>query len=90
MSMTNIPAEDRARIKAEMAKLSPEDRRLAEAQFFCAVDQESPLGSTGPIYKEMVKGQPVFLCCKGCVAEARAHPDETLAMLQKLMARMKK
>jgi hypothetical protein len=90
MAMPNIPPEDRVRIKAEMAKLSPEDRRMAEAQFFCAVDQESPLGSTGPIYKEMVKGQPVFLCCKGCVAEARAHPDETLVQFQKLMARMKK
>jgi hypothetical protein len=42
----------------------------------------------GPIYKVMVKGQPVFVCCKGCVEEARVHPDETLAQLQKLMARM--
>jgi uncharacterized protein (TIGR02231 family) len=86
--MRNIPAGEMTRIKAELAKLSPEDRRLAETQLFCAIDQESPLGSTGPIFKEMIKGQPVFLCCKGCVAEARAHPDETLAQLQKLMARM--
>ena len=57
------------RIKAELAKLSPEDRHLAERQVFCAIDQDSPLGSTGPIFKEMIKGQPVFLCCKGCVAE---------------------
>ena len=55
---------------------------------FCAIDQDSPLGSMGPIFKEMVKGQPVFLCCKGCVAEARAHPDETLVQLQKLMVRL--
>jgi uncharacterized protein (TIGR02231 family) len=86
--MPAMSAEEQAKIKAAMAKLSPEDRRLAEAQVFCAIDQESPLGSMGPIFKEMVKGQPVFLCCKGCVAEARAHPDETLAQLQKLMARM--
>ena len=57
-----------------MAKLSPEDRRLAEAQVFCAIDQDSPLGSTGPILKEMVKGQPVFLCCKGCVSRGSAAP----------------
>jgi uncharacterized protein (TIGR02231 family) len=81
------PAE-RTRIIAEMAKLSPEDRRLAEMQVFCAVDQESPLGSMGPIYKVMLKDQPVFLCCKGCVAEARAHPEETLVQLKKLMARL--
>jgi uncharacterized protein (TIGR02231 family) len=83
-----LTPDEQAKIKAAMAKLSPEDRRLAEAQVFCAIDQESPLGSMGPIFKEMVKGQPVFLCCKGCVAEVRAHPDEALAQLQKLMARM--
>jgi uncharacterized protein (TIGR02231 family) len=86
-ALPSISPNDMARIRTEMAKLSPEDRRLAEAQLFCAVDQDSPLGSTGPILKEMVKGQPVFLCCKGCLAEARNHPDETLAQLQKLMAR---
>src|SRR5262249_22884877 len=79
---------EQAKVRAEMAKLSQEDRRLAEAQVFCAIDQDSPLGSMGPIYKVVVKGQPVFLCCKGCVAEARTHPDQTLAQLQKLRARM--
>ncbi len=86
-AMPAMSPSDMVRIKAEMAKLSAEDRRLAESQLFCAVDQESLLGSTGPIFKEMVKGQPVFLCCRGCVTEARQHPDETLAMLAKLMAR---
>ena len=86
----SLTAEEQAKIKVQMAKLTPEDRKLAEAQFFCAIDQDSPLGTMGPIFKEMVKGQPVFLCCKGCVAECRAHPDETLAQLQKLMARMAK
>jgi uncharacterized protein (TIGR02231 family) len=84
----SMTSAEQAKIKAAMAKLSPEDRRLAEAQVFCAVDQESPLGSMGPILKVMVKDQPVFLCCKGCEAEARAHPDETLVKLQKLMERM--
>jgi len=35
-----------------------------------------------------VKGTPVFLCCKGCEAEARAHPDETMLQFQKLMNRV--
>jgi uncharacterized protein (TIGR02231 family) len=86
--MPTMSHADLAKIKTEMGKLSAEDRRLAEAQVFCAIDQDSPLGSMGPIHKEMVKGQPVFLCCKGCVAEARTHPDETLVQLQKLMAKM--
>jgi hypothetical protein len=36
----------------------------------------------------MVKGTPVYLCCKGCETEARNHPDETLVQLQRLMNRM--
>jgi hypothetical protein len=42
----------------------------------------------GPIHKLMVKNQPVFLCCKGCEAEATAHPDDTLLKVQNLMSRM--
>jgi hypothetical protein len=87
-AVLSLTSAEQAKVKAALAKLSAEDRRLAEAQVFCAIDQESPLGTMGPIYKETIKGQAVFLCCKGCVAEARAHPDETLAQLRKLMARM--
>jgi uncharacterized protein (TIGR02231 family) len=78
------------KVRAAMAKLSPEDRAMAETQKFCAIDQDSLLGSTGPILKVMCKNQPVFLCCKGCEAEAKAHPEETLVQLQKMMARMAK
>ena len=85
----NVPSDMDLKIKASMAKLSAEDRRLAEAQVFCALDQESPLGSMGTIYKVVCKGTPVFLCCKGCEAEARANPDQTLVMLDKLMTRLK-
>jgi len=77
------------KVKMFMAKLSAEDRKLAEAQAFCAIDQDSPLGSMGPILKVMCKGKPVFVCCKGCEAEARANPDMALAMLEKLQAKMK-
>lgn len=86
-AMPVMSSADQAKVKAAMAKLSPEDRRLAEAQVFCAIDQESPLGTMGPILKVMVKGQPVFLCCKGCETEAKAHPDETLAKLQQMMSK---
>lgn len=83
-------AAEMAKIRAQMAKLSAEDRKLAETQLFCAVDQESLLGSTGPILKVMCKNVPVFLCCKGCEAEAKAHPEETLVQLQKLQAKLAK
>jgi hypothetical protein len=83
-----ITPSDLVKIRAQMEKLTPEDRKLAESQVYCAIDQDSPLGSMGPIYKVMVKGQPVFLCCKGCEAEARAHPDETMLQFQQLMNRV--
>ncbi len=90
-SMPNLapasPAEQ-ARIDAAMSKLLPQDQQLARQQAFCAIDQDSRLGSMGPIHKMMIKGQPVFLCCKGCVAEAAAHQDDTLLKVQNLMSRM--
>jgi uncharacterized protein (TIGR02231 family) len=78
---------EEAKIKAALAKLTAEDRKLAEAQVWCAIDQESRLGEMGPIFKVMVKGRPVFLCCKGCEKRAQTHPDETLAQLDKLMSK---
>jgi hypothetical protein len=30
----------------------------------------------------------VFLCCKGCAAEATDHPDETLQKVANLMSRV--
>jgi uncharacterized protein (TIGR02231 family) len=84
-----LTVEEMAKVKASLAKLSPEDRQMAEAQTFCAIDQESPLGINGPPLKMLVKGQPMFFCCKGCQSHAKAHPDEALAMLEKLRARLK-
>ena len=71
-------AEEGDEIKAGLAGLGPEDRRLAEDQRLCPVSDE-PLGSMGTPVKAEVKGQPVFLCCKSCVKRALADPDQTLA-----------
>lgn len=76
--------EDRdLKVQANLAKLSTPDRRLAEAQRLCPV-QEVPLGSMGPLVKVTLNGRPVFLCCKGCEAEARENPGRTLAKLERL------
>ena len=69
-----------------MAELSPEDRKEAEAQKFCAVMNTSLLGSMGTPLKLDVKGQPVFVCCGGCKSRALKNPDETLATVAKLKA----
>jgi hypothetical protein len=74
-------------IQANLAMLSPEDRKVAEAQRFCAVEEENRLGSMGKPFKVMVKEQPVFLCCKGCQRKALADPDKTLAKVRQLKAR---
>lgn len=74
--------------EASLAKLSPEDRLLAEAQGYCAVTTE-PLGSMGVPRKLMVNNQPVFVCCKGCESKALANPDKTLAKVEDLKAKVK-
>jgi uncharacterized protein (TIGR03000 family) len=76
-----------AEIKANLDKLEPEDRKLAEAQVFCAVQEGNPLGAMGVPVKVLVKGQPVFLCCKGCAEKARNNPEQTLATVKELRAR---
>jgi multidrug efflux pump subunit AcrA (membrane-fusion protein) len=80
----------KARVEAALAKLSAEDRRLAEAQGYCPIQQDNRLGSMGTPIKVLIQGQPVFLCCPGCKDEALAHPEQTLAAVEKLKAKAKK
>jgi outer membrane murein-binding lipoprotein Lpp len=76
-------------VAAERSKLSPEDRALVEAQEWCAVNNDERLGSMGPPLKLDIKGQPVFVCCKGCKKKAEADPDKTLAKVEELKAKAK-
>ncbi len=65
-------------IKVALAKLSPEDRNLAEAQRYCPVLNKNRLGSMGTPVKVMVENQPVFLCCAACKEKALTDPKATL------------
>ena len=76
--------DDEAAIEAALAELGPADRKLAEEQTYCAVQNNNRLGSMGEPVKVMVSGQPVFLCCDGCRKKAVADPDKTLACVQRL------
>jgi Cu(I)/Ag(I) efflux system membrane fusion protein len=78
-SMTD---DEDAKAKAGLAKLSSQDRKLAEAQKNCPV-LRNRLGSMGRPFKVVLNGQPVFLCCKGCEAEARDNADATLAIVER-------
>jgi hypothetical protein len=84
MKSTDISGEVDAEITAALAELSEEDRIAAEAQQFCAVAQESRLGSMGTPFKLMIDGQPVFLCCEGCKDGALKDPQATLAAVAQL------
>ncbi len=66
-----------------IASLPEEDRRLALAQQDCPITLEA-LGSMGAPLKIMLSGQPVFVCCKGCIGKAKRAPQETLATVAKL------
>jgi Cu(I)/Ag(I) efflux system membrane fusion protein len=76
-----------AKVKANLAKLSAEDRRLAEEQKFCPIEPDNLLGSMGPPMILDIKGQKVFLCCPACEDDARADPEQTLAKVKKLKAK---
>jgi hypothetical protein len=38
----------------------------------------------GAPVKILLKGQPVFWCCKGCLAMAQENPDKTLTKVKEL------
>jgi hypothetical protein len=60
--------------------LTPEDRRLAEAQELCPVTG-MPLGSMGTPQRRVVSGRVVFLCCEGCEPKLLREPAKYLARL---------
>ena len=70
------------KMKAELAKLSPEDAASAEKQHFCPVSGEM-LGSMGAPIKVDVKGESVWICCDGCKQKILDNPDEYLAKIHK-------
>jgi hypothetical protein len=84
-----VDPKEEAEIKENLAKLSPEDRKLAEAQRFCPIEEERRLGSSemGKPMKLEIKGKTVFICCGGCKKEALANPDKTLAKVEELKAK---
>jgi Cu(I)/Ag(I) efflux system membrane fusion protein len=71
--------------EANVAKLPAKDQALARAQKSCPISGEL-LGSMGVPFRLVLKGQPIFLCCKNCEADARKDPDKTLAKAKQMKA----
>jgi Cu(I)/Ag(I) efflux system membrane fusion protein len=73
---------DMEKMKAELAKLPPEDKASAEKQHVCPVSGEM-LGTMGAPKKIDVNGQQVWICCNACKDKLLANPDEYFAKLKK-------
>ncbi len=73
---------DMEKMKAELAKLSPEDAASAERQHVCPVSGDM-LGTMGAPEKVDVDGQQVWICCGGCKDELLENSSEYLAKLKK-------
>jgi uncharacterized protein (TIGR03000 family) len=78
---------DDATVAENLARLSPEDRKLAESQKVCAVQEQVRLGAVGKPVKVLLKGQPAFLCCEACRTRAQNNPEQTLEKVQKMKAK---
>ena len=81
-SHAEVGQSDMEKMKAELAKLSPEDAASAEKQHVCPVSGEM-LGTMGAPQKVDVNGQQVWICCDGCKDQLLEKPDEFLAKLKK-------
>ncbi len=57
---------------------APPRRPPYGGQKTCPVTGEE-LGSMGRPVPVTLKGQTVYVCCRGCAAKAQADPDKTLA-----------
>lgn len=69
---------EEARIKANLASLSSEDRTLVEKQKICPVSGEA-LGGMGAPKKIKVAGHDVFICCASCEEPLVNEPAKYLA-----------
>ncbi len=76
-----VKEEPQSEVDRELAKLSGPDRSLAESQKVCPVSDE-PLGSMGAPIKVTVEGRSLFVCCEGCVEDAKKNFDEYVAKLE--------
>jgi Cu(I)/Ag(I) efflux system membrane fusion protein len=75
-------ADAMAKMKAELAKLSPEDAASAEKQHICPVSGEM-LGTMGLPVKVDVNGNQIWICCEHCKESIQKDPEKYLAKLEK-------
>jgi hypothetical protein len=90
VKLANLPLENRpgitfaqavvlskARLQVEVAALGPSDQAGIARQRVCPVTGAA-LGSMGGPIKVLVGGQPLYLCCKGCLGKVQSAPEAYL------------
>lgn len=65
------------------AKATKNDASAVARQKLCPVMDEK-LNAMGGPWKVTVKGQPVFVCCKGCIKKVQKNADFYIAKAQRL------
>lgn len=70
-------------ISVNLAKLSEEDRLLAEKQKICLVGGEA-LGSMGAPEKLDVDGTTIFICCRACEREILTNKEKYIELVNAL------
>ena len=68
-------------IAVNLAKLSEEDRLLAEKQKICLVGGEA-LGSMGAPEKLDVDGTTIFICCRACEREILTNKEKYIELVK--------
>lgn len=67
------------------AKATRADAAAIARQRICPIMDE-PLKSMGVPWKVTVKGQPVYVCCKGCIKKVQQSPEQVLRKVAQLSA----
>ena len=78
------PAEYLAKLPdPEPARATEVDVAAIAEQRLCPVMDE-PLNSMGGPWKVYANGQPIFVCCRGCIRRIQENPGFYVAKVQQL------
>jgi hypothetical protein len=80
-----VETDREAKVAFNLAKLGPEDQRLAKSQSLCAAQGcDNQLGADGPPVRVVVDSKHLFCCGPECERWVLAHPREALARVSRL------
>lgn len=78
LTFTQTFAMSRTKPQVAIAVLDESDRAGIARQKVCPITGE-PLGKMGDPVKLLIDGQPLYVCCQGCVAKVKNNPAAFLS-----------